>query len=93
MMKYPVKTQNWKKAFGGFMNRSLMRIEYGKSPLHTIVYAGTGTSKTYFMRQYLKLYQDDVAWRCKDEVPWQSMDEVPWLEAHPMVEHKQDGEA
>ena len=38
------------------MNRSLVRFEYEKSPLHTIVYGGTGTSKTYFIRQYLKLY-------------------------------------
>ena len=38
------------------MNRSLDRVEYEKSPLHTIVYGGTGTGKTYFIRQYLKLY-------------------------------------
>ena len=39
------------------MNRSLVGFEYEKSPLHTIVYGGTGTVKTYFIRQYLKLYQ------------------------------------
>ena len=44
--------------FGGFMNWSLVRFEYEKSPLHTIVYGGTGTGKTYFFRQYLKLYLD-----------------------------------
>ena len=38
------------------MNRSLVRFEYEKSPLHTIVYAGTATRKTYFIRQYLNLY-------------------------------------
>ena len=38
------------------MNRSLVRFEYEKSPLRTIVYGGTGTGKTYFIRQYLKLY-------------------------------------
>ena len=38
------------------MNRSLVRFEYEKSPLDTIVYGGTGTGKTYFIRQYLKLY-------------------------------------
>ena len=38
------------------MNKSLVRFEYEKSPLHTIVYGGTGTGKTYFIRQYLKLY-------------------------------------
>ena len=42
------------------MNRSLVRFEYEKSPLHTIVYGGTATGKTYFIRQYLKLYLD---WR------------------------------
>ena len=40
------------------MNRSLVRFEYEKSPLHTFVYGGTGTGKTYFIRQYLKLYLD-----------------------------------
>ena len=44
------------ESFGGFMNRSLVRFEYEKSPLHTIVYGGTGTGKTYFIRQNLKLY-------------------------------------
>ena len=39
------------------MNRNLVRFEYEKSPLHTIFYGGTGTGKTYFIRQYLKLYQ------------------------------------
>ena len=38
------------------MNRSLVRFECEKSPLHTIVYGGTGTGKTFFLRQYLKLY-------------------------------------
>ena len=38
------------------MNKSLVRFEYEKSPLHTFVYGGTGTGKTYFIRQYLKLY-------------------------------------
>ena len=38
------------------MNKSLVRFEYEKSPLHTSVYGGTGTEKTYFIRQNLKLY-------------------------------------
>ena len=46
------------ESFGEFMNRSLVRFEYEKSPLHTIVYGGTGTGKTYFIRQFLKLYLD-----------------------------------
>ena len=38
------------------MNRNLVRFEHEKSPLHTIVYGGTDTGKTFFIRQYLKLY-------------------------------------
>ena len=38
------------------MNRSLVRFENEKSPLHTIFYGGTGTGKTCFIRQYLKSY-------------------------------------
>ena len=53
--KYKKKLE---ESFGGFMNRSLVRFEYEKSPLHTIVYGGTGTGKTDFIRQYLKLYLD-----------------------------------
>ena len=33
------------------MNRSLVRFEYEKSPLHTFIYGGTGTRKTYFIRK------------------------------------------
>ena len=44
------------ESFAGFMKRNLVRFEYEKSPLHTIVYGGTGTGKTYFIRKYLKLY-------------------------------------
>ena len=40
------------------MNRSLVRFEYEKSPFHTLVYGGTCTGKTYFIRLYLKLYLD-----------------------------------
>ena len=54
----PSKYTKLDESFGGFMNRSLVRFEYEKSPLHTIVYSGTGTGKTYFIRQYLKLYLD-----------------------------------
>ena len=52
----PSKYTKLEESFGGFMNRSLVRFEYEKSPLHTIVYGGTGTGKTYFIRQYLKIY-------------------------------------
>ena len=54
----PSKYTKLEEKFGGFMNRSLVRFEYEKSPLHTIVYGGTGTGETYFTRQYLKLYLD-----------------------------------
>ena len=54
----PSENTKLEENFGGFMNRSLVRFEYEKSPLHTIVYGGTGTGKTYFIRQYLKLYLD-----------------------------------
>ena len=47
------------------MKRSLVKFEYEKSPLHSIVYGGTGTCKTYFVRQYLKLYLD----KDKDQEP------------------------
>ena len=46
------------ESFGGSMNRGLVRFEYEKSPLQTIVYGGTGTGRSYFIRQYLKLYLD-----------------------------------
>ena len=54
----PSKYTKLEENFGGFLNRSLVRFEYEKSPLHTIVYGGTGTGKTYFIRQYIKLYLD-----------------------------------
>ena len=54
----PCKNTKLEESFGGFMNRSLVRFEYEKSPLNTIVYGGTGKGKTYFIRQYLKLYLD-----------------------------------
>ena len=54
----PSKHTKLEDSFEGFMNRSLVRFEYEKSPLHTIVYGGTRTGKTYFIRQYLNIYQD-----------------------------------
>ena len=52
----PIKYTKLEENFGGFMNESLVEFEYEKSPLHTIVFDGTGTGKTCFIRQYLKLY-------------------------------------
>ena len=52
----PSEYTKLEEGFVGFIYRSLVRFEYEKSPLHTIVYCGTGTRKTYFVGQYLKLY-------------------------------------
>ena len=57
----PSKYTKLEKSFEGFMNRRLVRFEYEKSTLHTIVSGGTGTGKTDFIRQYLKLYLDPRA--------------------------------
>ena len=66
------------------MNRSLVRFEYEKSPLLTIVYGGTGTGKTYFIRQYLKLYLDH------DQVQHQVQDQDQVQ--HQVQHHVQDQE-
>ena len=75
----PSEYTKLEESYGGFMNRSLVRFEYEKSPLHTIVYGGTGTGKRYFIRQYLKLYLDpsqeeeqakNIAIVCKDDTDW-----------------------
>ena len=52
----PSKYTKLEENFGGCINRNLIRFEYKKSPSHTTIYGGTDTSKTYFVRQYLKLY-------------------------------------
>ena len=53
----PSEYTKLEEKFGEFIKKSSIRFEYEKSPLHTIVYGGTGTGKIYFVRQYLKLYQ------------------------------------
>ena len=57
----PSKYTKLEENFGGFINKCFIRFEYEKSPLHTIVYGGTGTRKTYFDRQYLMLDQRSVS--------------------------------
>ena len=52
----PSKYTKLEESFGGFMNKNLVRFEYEKSPLHTIVYGGTGTGKTNYIIQYINLY-------------------------------------
>ena len=39
----PSKYTKLEDSFVGFMKRSQVRFDYEKSPLHTIVYGGTGT--------------------------------------------------
>ena len=56
------------------MNRILVRFGYEKSPSYTIVYDGTGTGKTYFIRQYLKLYLDPPS-GCIDQNQDQDQDQ------------------
>ena len=56
----PSKYTKLEENFGGFIKRSLIRFEFEKSLLHTIVFGGTGTRKTYFIRQYYKLYLDQA---------------------------------
>ena len=75
----PSKYTKLEESFGGFMNRSLVRFEYEKSPLHTIVYGGTGTGKTYFIGQYLKLYSvqnQDLRSSFTDQNQYQDRDQV-----------------
>ena len=52
----PCKYTKLDENFGGFIHRRAFRFEFEKSPLHTIIYGATGTGKTYFVRQQLKLY-------------------------------------
>ena len=74
----PSKYTKLEESVGGFMNRSLVKFEYEKSPLHTIVYGGTGTGKTYFIRQYLKLYsvQNQDQDQDRDQVQDQDQNQV-----------------
>ena len=37
------------ESFGGFIERCLLRFEYEKSPLHALVYGGTGTGRTFLL--------------------------------------------
>ena len=71
------------------MNKSLVIFEFEKSTLHTIAYGAINTSKTYFVRQYLKLYwpscftdQNEIAEQdrkqivivCKDQKDWTNLE-------------------
>ena len=63
-----IKYKKLEESFG-LMNRSLIRFKHEKSPLHTFVYGGTGTGKTYFIRQYLKIYLDQDQDQNQDQNP------------------------
>ena len=52
----PIKYTKLDENFVGLTNKSLVRFEFEKSPLHTIVYGATGTRKTNFVKQYIKLW-------------------------------------
>ena len=49
------------------MNRRLVKFKFEKSSYYTIVYGATGTGKTYFVKQYLKLYLDQDQNRNQDQ--------------------------
>ena len=70
----PRKYTELDETFKGYEDRKLIEVEYEKSPLHTIVYGATSTGKTYFVRQCLKLYEEDedkdIILVCKDENDW-----------------------
>ena len=42
----PSKYTKLEESFEGFMKKNLVRLEFEKSPLHTIVCGATGTGKT-----------------------------------------------
>ena len=86
----PSKYTKLEESFGGFMNRSLVRFEYEKSPLHTIIYGGTGTGKTYFIRQYLKLYLDHDQVQDPVQHQVQDQDQVQGQVQHQVQHQVQD---
>ena len=51
----PSKYTKIEENFAGFMNRRLVKFDFEKSPLHTVVYGATGTGKTFLVNHYLKL--------------------------------------
>ena len=73
----PSKYTKLEESFEWFINKSLVRFDSEKSPLHTIVYGASNTGKTYFVKKYLNLYQQDeeehkkkIIVVCKDEKEW-----------------------
>ena len=75
--KITSKYKEPEKNFGAFMSRSLVRFEHEMTPLHTIVYGGTATGKTCFVRQHLKLYQDQDQDQGEDQEHEQGQEQDP----------------
>ena len=46
----PRKFAKSEENFGGLIDINMVRFDFDKPPLHTIVYGGTGTVKTHFFR-------------------------------------------
>ena len=57
----PRKYAKIERNFCGFAGRCMIRFEFEKLLLQTIVYGGTGLGKTYFVRHHLKLYRDQTS--------------------------------
>ena len=55
----PCNYTKLEEIFDGCMNKCLVRFEFEKSLLHTIIYGASNRGKTYFVKQYLKLYRED----------------------------------
>ena len=55
-----------------------MRFDYEKTSLHTIVFGASVTGRTYFVRQFLKLYENyedymktiKIIILCRDKRDW-----------------------
>ena len=67
-----ITIMQYKKMFKGYEEKKLKEFEYETFPLHTIVYGGTSTGKTYFVKHYLELYKEEkrpiiVVWEDKSE--------------------------
>ena len=77
--EFPSKYTKLEESFGGFLNKSFVKFEFEKSLLHTIVYGGTGTGKTYFVRQYLKLYQNEIVDRDLKRIDTIYKDDREWI--------------
>ena len=51
----PSKYTKQEENFDGCIKKCLVRFEFEKSPLHTIIYGASNRGEIYFVKQYLKL--------------------------------------